>query len=92
MLCGPHGQTWLLVTLRSIEAFTAQLGHPTSASVRQPLEDDNPMTRIFERMQPVSNEWSFADRRAEILVFNFGLPKGISVRETFEVPWPVRTK
>ncbi|MDP2340706.1 MAG: hypothetical protein Q8O67_07105 [Deltaproteobacteria bacterium] len=73
------------------EQFTAQLGAPTSASGRRPLEDDNPDTRIFDRMQLVSNEWKFADRRAEIVVFNFGLPKGISVRETFEVPWPVRT-
>jgi hypothetical protein len=73
------------------EQFAKQLGPPTSSSARRPLEDDDPETRIFARMQAVSNEWKFADRRAEIMVFNFGLPKGISVREVFEVPWPVRT-
>ena len=72
--------------------FTAQLGAPTSASALRPLEDDDPETRIFARMRPVRNEWKFADRKAEVVVMNFGLPKGISVREVFEVPWPLRTK
>lgn len=77
---------------QALARFSAALGEPTSLPTTMPHEDGDDATRIFERYRPITAQWRFADRRAELTVMNFGPAKGISIRETFEVPWPVRVE
>ncbi len=80
-------EQWKTTTAR----LETELGPPTKQSASRPVEDDDPLTKPFERMVLVRDEWRFADRRAEVQVINMGPQKGIDFREILEIPWPVRT-
>jgi hypothetical protein len=78
------GEDALVAAERSLEKF-AVFGPPTKKSGAPVLEPGKPP---FPRYSPVKSQWSFADRRAEVVVMNLG-PRGVDVRELVEVPWPV---
>lgn len=64
----------------------AVLGPPTSTIGGEPNPD--PTQKAFERRRPFQSEWLFADRKATVSAMNFGPPKGIILKEIYEVPWP----
>lgn len=77
-------------TLALYEAATARFGDLGAPRVEGTI-DRRPGEKLFQRLRPVSSTWAFADRRASVTVMNFGPARGIDVRETVEIPWPVTT-
>ncbi len=66
-------------------AMTARFGPPTKSVNGAPDGDEPfPPLKIFKR------EWRFTDLRAEVSAMSFG-KRGVEVKETLEVPWPVRS-
>lgn len=60
---------------------------PSTTSMGEP--DLDPTHKIFERLRLVTRAWEYADRRVTVTVMNFGPTRGIDVRETLEIPWPI---
>lgn len=69
------------------ERFASGLGTPTKHQGEP--NRSNPETKVFARSMPVSEQWQFADRQGTVTALNMGPKRGIDVRESWEVPWPV---
>lgn len=72
--------------LASMKRFESALG-PSHNHVGK--INENPEQKMFARNQVVADEWSFADRKITVTVFNRGPQKGIALRDSVEVPWPI---